>query len=174
MGDTKSEPTVDASLGRVTYYLALLLVVTPAIDFVANVIPLQFGDLHWRYGTVGLVSGFLMTPILGLLIATVAADALRHGGVLRTLGFIDIVTGVLLFVASVLFVLDLLQVRSAVPADARRTFDIGSFKALAKNLASAVGLAWLGFATLRVGRRARRGRRAAEDTPKLFRTSGSS
>ena len=107
------------------------------------------------------------------LLATVVANRLRHDGILRTVGVLDVVCGVLLLVACGLFVLDLLQVRSAVPAEARRTFDIGSSKALVKNLASVVALLWLGLVSMRLGKNLRRGRREAEESPKLFRGSGS-
>jgi hypothetical protein len=174
MNGSRTEPRWDSYLGRVTYYLALLLVVTPAVDLVANVLPLQFGVVEWRYGTVGLLSGFLLTPVLGLLLASIAAASLHHSGVLRFLGVLNVLGGVVLLGVSTFWVLDMLEVRSNVPGDARATFDIGSIKAFGKNLTVALGLVWLGIANLRLAR-ARRGagrtRRGSEDAPPLVQRS---
>src|SRR5262249_28837889 len=152
MPDLKTE-SITEPLGRVTYYLALLFVLTPAIDFVANVLPLQPSHAQWRYGTVGLLSGFLLTPFLGLLLANLAASGMRHSRLLRFLGVIELAVGVILLGCTALFVLDMLEVRSAVPQNARATFDIGSVKALGKNVTGAIALLWLGVASFRTGLR---------------------
>jgi hypothetical protein len=62
------------------YCVAVLLVVTPLVDLVANVWPPRLSAVEWRFGTFGLLSGFLLTPLLGMVLATAAAALLEHRG----------------------------------------------------------------------------------------------
>src|SRR6185436_5152517 len=106
-----------AALGWPTYLVAALMIVTPAVDFVTNVWPLNPGDLLWRYGSNGLLAGFLLTPLLGALLAGLAAHALGHRVMARLVATFNVVGAVLLFAASVMFSLDVLEYRHAVPAE---------------------------------------------------------
>src|SRR5262245_11566642 len=134
----------------VIHYVAFLLVLSPLADFVANVAPFHPSDAHWRYGTVALFSGFLLTPLLGVVMSTVAAELLMQSRVQRVLGFLSLAAGVLLGLSLVLYVLDLLEVRHAVPDDARLTFDVGSLKALGKHVSVVPALLWLGLVNMRL------------------------
>jgi len=143
------------SLAGPLYVLALLLVVTPPIDVLANVWPIRLGEVSWRYGTVGASSGYLLTPLLGLGLACLLAIVRRQRTMLRVMVVVCLVVGVTLVVAAIDFALDAAQLRHTVPttpALARWAFDVGAAKAIFKNLSAAVGLLWLGLAT----RRARR------------------
>ena len=135
------------------YFVAALMIVTPALDFVANVWPLRPGNLEWRYGTIGLLSGFAMTPLIGMLIVTGTAGLLGHARVLRVGAIVSLVVAVLLALATVLFVLDVLQFRPTVPLAAVANYDLGSWKAALKHLLVVVALAWLGHAAWRAARR---------------------
>lgn len=139
-------------MGGVANYLALLLIITPMADFIANVAPLHPSDVHWRYGTVALLSGFLLTPLLGILIATVAAEWMDQVGLQWTLGILNAVAGVLMGLLLIAFIIDLLEVRHGVPANARLTFDVGSLKALAKHLLTLPLLFWFATVNLRFAR----------------------
>lgn len=46
------------------------------------------------YGSVGILTGFALTPLLGLLLATVAATLGGHRGILRAIGILGIIVGV--------------------------------------------------------------------------------
>ena len=143
------------SLAGPLYVLALLLVVTPPVDVLANVWPLRLGEVSWRYGTVGASSGYLLTPLLGLALACLIAIACRQRLMLRVLSVVCLVAGVMLVIAAIDFALDAAQLRHTVPTTptlARWAFDVGAAKAIFKHLSAAVGLFWLGLAT----RRARR------------------
>jgi hypothetical protein len=133
-----------------------LLIITPLVDFVANVAPLRPFDLHWRYGTVALLSGFQLTPLLGMLISTWAAVQLEQPNVQWILGLVNLAAGILLALVLVLFGFDLLELRHGVPADGRLTFDVGSLKALGKHLLALPLLFWLGVANLKLARSHRR------------------
>ncbi len=145
------------SLASPLYLLALLLVATPLVDVVANVWPLRLGDVGWRYGAVGVSSGYVLTPLLGVALACLLAIALRQRTMLRVLVIVCIVAAIVLVVAALDFGLDAIQVRHNVPATpalARWSFDVGVAKAVFKHLTAAAALLWLGLATRRVRRAA--------------------
>jgi len=155
-----------------TYFIAFLLVATPAADFVANVIPIRIGDVGWRYGSVGILAGFLLTPLFGILFALGSAVVLEHRLVLRSLSILNLVMAVLIAALIVLFALDVVQVGATIldeaTAEARSAFRIGAVKAILKYLSFAAGLAWLGITGMRVTRSRHEGGRKtgkASDVP---------
>ena len=147
------------SLGRAFYLVAALLVVTPVMDVLTNVWPLTFGDLRWRYGAVGLLSGFLLTSLLGMALAVLTAVALRHRRVLAVLFALNVAAAVVLLAVTGLFGLDVLQVRVTVPVASRDLFDVGAVKALFKH-----GTLVASFAALGVGARSSMSQRSAGRT----------
>ncbi len=118
------------------------------MDVLTNVWPLAFGDLRWRYGAVGLLSGFLLTSLLGMALAVLTAVALRHRRVLAVLFPLNVATAVFLLAAAGMFGLDVLQVRVTVPMESRSLFDVGAMKALFK-----FGTLTVAFAALGAGAR---------------------
>lgn len=170
----KSDSEALRSLAWPTYFVAFLLVVTPALDFVTNVWPLRPGEVGWRYGAEGLLAGFLLTPLIGVMIAFGAAIALRHLLVMRILSFVNIAVAAFLLLLIALFALDVLQVRATVPEEARGMFQTGAVKAAVKHLTVAVALSWLGIVGIRVtrSRGKSQGRRTMDDDVQLVRSEG--
>lgn len=146
----------DKKLGRVagpTYFLALLFLGLSALDFVMNVWPLRPGDVSWRYGAIGLAGGFLLTPLLGLVILLAASRYFGHQGVRRLTLILSAALAALLLLASLSFVLDALQMRRAVEAAQKWMFDGGVAKALVKLTTGAVSAAWVAGAAFDRGGR---------------------
>jgi hypothetical protein len=134
------------------YLIALLLIVFPLVDVAANVWPPRLGDLQWRFGTVGLLAGFILTPLLGMLVA-VAAAAIRGDRVFqRFVALLNLALALVLSVMFVVFALDWLQVRTTIPPSGHGTIDVGSVKALVRYAGVALALAWLGVMGWRVSR----------------------
>jgi hypothetical protein len=131
-----------------TYLVAFLLVAITKMDYLTNVWPLRFGEVQWRYGSMGLLAGFLLTPLLGILFAMVASAILEHRLVLRILAIINVVSVAFLVLIIPFFVLDALQLRGTVNPEALTVFDVGVVKAAVKHLSIAVALGWLGWAGL--------------------------
>jgi len=147
----RSTKALDTLAGPL-YFLAILLIGTPLVDILANTWPLHVGLLTWRYGAVGMFSGFVLTPLLGLALACWLAITLGHRVVQRVLIIASLVAAVVLLVAALGFVLDVLQLRHSVPANppqALWTFEVGAAKALVKHLTAVVALVWLALATRR-------------------------
>ena len=161
-----AEGDVLKKLAAPAYFVAALLVALPALDFLTNVWPLQPGQAVWRYGSAGLLSGFVLTPLLGVLVALAVAAACEHGRALSVLGIVSVVVAVLFVLLTGLFVLDGLQVRASVPPQRQTQFDVGIWRAVVKYLVVSGALVWLGVAARRAGRHARHTRRGARrDAP---------
>jgi hypothetical protein len=142
------------------YFVALLLIALPFVDLVTNVWPVRISALEWRYGTLGLLSGFTLTPLLGIVLAIASAAVLEHRLMQRIIASLNLIGAVLLAVIIVLFALDWLQLRASVQPDPRRGMDVGAAKALAKHALVVIALGWLGIAGIRATRAEARARRA--------------
>ncbi len=150
------------------YFVAFLLVAISKMDYLSNVWPLRLGDVQWRYGSIGLLAGFLLTPLLGFLMAMVAAAILDHRIVLRVISIVGLLTGAFLLLAVPLFSLDALQLRGTVPSDASSLYDVGSLKAFIKQLTIGVAFGWLGWAGIRATKDS--GRKKRQTSPPLARS----
>jgi hypothetical protein len=153
-------------LGRLGYVLATLLVLFPLMDLAANIWPWKLAQVGWRYGSYGILSGYFMTPLMGLMLAMGVALALEQRRVARAVGVAAWLVALLFFATTIVYVLDALQVRATVPAQARAQFGIGTFKAMAKNVISASVLVWVGWIGFRAMRQTG-GHHTKDTTPPL-------
>ena len=80
---------------RATYFIAFLLVFIPLFDFVVSLGPVTLDDYSWRFETLGRLSGYLLTPLLGLLLAIVIAATRGHPGVARSISTVTLVLALL-------------------------------------------------------------------------------
>lgn len=157
MSRTTEAGRLGPSLSRGLYAVATLLVVISALDFAATIWPFLPSEAGWRYGAIGLLSGFLLTPLVGVVLATLVAVDQRHTVVLRVLGFSALAIGALLLVGIVAFALDAIQVRrDAATAELRRLTELSAAKAAFKILFGTVATIWLGLGLLRQPRPAAR------------------
>ena len=125
----KSEAEV-RRLSLVGYLLALYLVITPLLDALTRILPVRPGEVGWRFGAMGLVFNTLVTPLLGLFLAMLAAVVLGHRRILRGLGVVSYTATVTLALGLVLFMLDYVQARAGVVAEQLGGVDIVSWKAV--------------------------------------------
>ncbi len=153
-------------LGQLGYVLAILLVVYPFMDLAANIWPWKLDQVGWRYGSYGILSGYFMTPLMGLMLAMGVALALDHVRTARVMAVLAWVVAVAFFAVTVVYAFDALQVRATVPAEARTRFGVGTVKAVVKNVISAFVLLWVGW----VGFRARGAQRTKGVAPPLVST----
>jgi hypothetical protein len=151
------------------YFAGALTLLLPLADLLASVWPVRIGQLEWRFGSLGLLSGFTLSPVLGLIMCMAAAAVLEHWIVQRLLAVLSMIGAVLLVAMVVIFGFDWLQYRAAAPLEARPGMDTGSIKALAKHGLVSASLLWLGFASWRAGRRPRVPARAKRGSASLMR-----
>ncbi|MEP7384203.1 MAG: hypothetical protein ABI910_21180 [Gemmatimonadota bacterium] len=134
------------------YFLAFLLVATPVMDFATSIIPTRPSDIEWRFASVGLLSGFLLTPLLGIALAMGVARFAGHLRVQRVMALLTL-TAAGLFVALLLFfLLDIFQLRSAVQAEAAEAFSSAATKAVIKHASFVVALGVMGWSGFRMSR----------------------
>lgn len=134
------------------YLAGALMIVLPLGDLVASIWPIRVGQIEWRFGTIGLLSGFTLSPVLGLVMCMIAAAVLEHRLAQRAFAIVGVLGAVVLIGLSVIFAFDWLQYRAGAPAEARRPMDTGSLKAIVKHLLVAGSLLWLGIAGWHAGR----------------------
>jgi len=153
------------------YAVAMLFVLFPIIDTIAQVWPLGLDSPSWRYGAVGLGANYLISALFGMLGLALVAALRQHRRTLQGLTLLSGLGALLLLVAALAFVLDALQVRAGVPRNDPRTlwlFDVGAAKAVFKYLAGTGLLAWLGLAGWKAGRTiAGPEHEAEEEAPRL-------
>jgi hypothetical protein len=158
VGKTVSDPFDHLRpLAAPLYLIALFLVVVPTVDLAMNFLPAAFGEVGWRYGAVGMLSGFVLTPLLGFTLATVVAHTLEQRMAMSIVAVLNLLVALILISLTIMFVLDVLQLRSVQTPQQVHLFDLGAAKAIGKNLGTAVVLLLLGVG----GFRSRAGIRAA-------------
>jgi hypothetical protein len=135
-----------------SYAVGFLLIVVSVFDFATTILPAAPSDVSWRYGAVGLLSGFTLTPLLGGWIVAFTAASAGHRGVGVAMAALHLVVAVVIVLAVIGFGLDALQVRRATAEEQRALTELSSLKAVVKLLPSAAVAAWLGVAGLKTGR----------------------
>ena len=131
------------------YFVSALLFLITLVDYLGNAWPFLPGEVDWRYGVVGMISTYLLSPLLGCLIASATAAWLPQPKVSRLLGVLMWLGALLLLAALAVFVLDSIQVRSAAAPGARWVTTTSFLLASAKIFAAAIGLMVLGRGNLR-------------------------
>lgn len=171
---SKSDIEMFKRIAWAVYFAVFLLVALPAIDYLTNIWPINVGDVDWRYGAIGLLSAYWLTPLIGMILALGVATSLQHRLIVRILSYVNLAVAVLTASAVVFYALDLLQLRGVVPEEARPRFDVGGGKATVKHIGVAIGLACLGFAGVRASRRGRFGgqRHSSSGDSPLVRSEG--
>jgi hypothetical protein len=112
---------------RFAYPLALALVITPTLELAARLYPLKPYLVQWRFqAEIGLVSAAPVL-LLGFLVAIVAGRLSEAPGVLKLLGVLCAVYGVLLMPALAMLMLDSGQIQQMAAANARESIRDNTF-----------------------------------------------
>jgi len=146
------------------YLLAFVLVSSPLIDLFTTAWPLRFGDLAWRYGFLGLGAGYLHTPLMGLVLATLVAYWSDHPTTFRLLGASSLILAVALLPVLTIWPLDVQQISALREEELRRGVAIGGVIQEIKYLGACLVLGALGIGVLGTAR-ANGGRSRASDAP---------
>jgi hypothetical protein len=140
----------DDALTGPFYFLAMVLVVMPLLDFTQSITTFQPGNVQWRFATMGLASNFTLTPMLGIGLAIAIAAFRGQAALLRIFAWVTLVAAGVLILLLAGFILDVLQLRSEVPADGRAGFESASLRAVVKHVISVLALAFLGVRARRI------------------------
>jgi hypothetical protein len=134
------------------YCVAVLLILVSLLDYAATVWPFQPAELSWRYGAVGLLSGFTLTPLLGGLVLSTTAGLAGHRAALRAVAVLHLAVALALLLLLIGFSLDVLQVRRDTAPDARLVTEVSSAKAAIKLGLTMAAALWLGVGGIRASR----------------------
>jgi hypothetical protein len=145
---TRLDP--EEALAAPLYVVALMLILIPAADFLLSVPPAEPSNIQWRFAAVGLLSGYTITPILGLALALVVSAVVKQVAVQRVLVITCFMLAVILFILSVGFMRDVIQLRASTPQEGRPAFNSAWTRAIIKHLFSAGTLAYLGWRARRM------------------------
>jgi cytochrome bd-type quinol oxidase subunit 2 len=132
------------------YPVALLLILSPLLDLATAVWPVRPTEVSWRFGTFGLITSALITPILGLAVLQGVAAFLEKFRAVRVVSAVNVLVGVLLLVGTALFLLDAVQLRGTVTEAAKQSYDAAALKALVTALLEVVVVLWIGIVGMRV------------------------
>lgn len=157
-------------LSVAAYVVAAVFLLSPLIDVATNIYPTDLGSMQWRFGAFGILSNYLISAVFGLLLASLVAALSGHRLVLRACAALDGLTALVLFGLTLLFALDVLQLRSTVRPEATEMFRIGALKASFKVALVAVALLLMGIGSFRATRgEAMADRKGRKDSPLLVR-----
>lgn len=134
------------------YAAAILLVLMPLADAVASTWPLLLSQYRWRYTAAGVLSGSLLMPLLGLLLAAQAAAVAGHRRVLTALGWASLLAAAGLALDLLFFTRDAPMIGRRLLDVARTVFIAGTLKTGMKLAFSTFGLVFLGFGALGAAR----------------------
>lgn len=139
-------------LAAPVYSMALLMIATPLGETLMVALPIRVSQVGWRFGTTGLLSRALMTPLLGVLLALGIALLLEHRAMLRVLMVLSSVGAFVLAGMIGLFLMDGVQMRVQVPMESRSAFDFATLSSALKHGAAVIVLGIFAWSARRGGR----------------------
>lgn len=157
---------------KALYPIGALLVLASVSEPALQIWPFRVGELRWRFGAVGLMSGAVLGVAFGLVWIMAVAALLDHRRTLRAASVVCMAMAVALSAVAVLFGLDFLQVRSSVNPDFRGALDLTVLRAMAViglSIPAALGLGIGGWRSTRRAGRPHAGK-AARDVGLVFTT----
>lgn len=149
----------------VLFAAGLLIVLDQSADLIATLLSrtTDISAPSWRFGLFGMVASRTSALLLGDVMLFASATALGWRTMLRGLGALHLGLAAGGLAGLVLFLLDAVQVRGAVPEQSTSAFSAAVFRAGTVALAGAITLGWAGVAAWRTaGPRPRGGRPPSE------------
>lgn len=129
------------------YVVAILFIITPLIDVVTNVWPMEPGNIQWRFGFFGVASNYLVSGLFGVLLLALAAAWAAQRGVMMVAIILAAFGGLLLLGLALLYGLDVLQLRSNVRPEAEFPFKVGAMKSFFKMVTTGLALLMIAVGT---------------------------
>lgn len=154
-------------LRRAGVVVALLFLGFTAVDYTTAVWPLEPSEIRWRYGALSGLSGSLLTPSFGILILLAVAMSAGKRWLELTLAATLGIVSLGLAAATVMFGLDVLQLRGDVQPELLSEYDVTAIRSAVKLAAGSVATLVVGFFALSAWRatpKPARIRRTAEPT----------
>lgn len=114
------------------YLVAAVLILFPPFELLQEVWPLRWLDINWRVSMVGALSGKVVLPLLGLLLAFALALFLEQWRAVRALAWLNLALIAALVIGLGWYGYDALRLRGDLPRNAHRAYDLGVVVSFAK------------------------------------------
>lgn len=134
------------------YFVAALMLLMPPLDVILSLPRYAPGNADWRWGAIGVVSGAMLLPIMGVLLASMTAVASRHRWMNRLVIAGAVLMALVLFLAAGLFVLDGIQLRPRAAPEVLGRYDLAVVKTVIMQLTQVVALLLVARSGWRAGR----------------------
>jgi len=168
-----SNVRVSPWLVRGLYLFGVALMLTAAIDLFTTVWPINYGDMAWRYGFLGLMAGYLQTPTLGLILIIGTAVWEENGSMLRVAGVASLLAALLILLAMGMFGLDVTQMSALRAEEMQAAVRAGGFFQEVKYFVAACVLAFLGHGALKTAKAVGSGKVGrSKDSPGIVSSAG--
>lgn len=135
------------------YFILLTLVLWPVTDFLTTALPFQWGRVEWRYASLGLMTVYLVTPIMGIGMAMALAFVLRHRLILRSLSVVCFLGALFLILTLLTLGLDVIQLRGMITPEGMPSLRVGSVIAGVKHFSGFAAMTLLAGAGWQADRR---------------------
>jgi len=135
------------------YPVAALLVAAPLMDWATSILPYRFAEETWRFGSYGLLGTALLAPLLGAWLLAVSGAILNHRRIQWAVVGGAGILAILLVPATILALLDYVQLRASVMPEAKFAFDVSAFKVFVIYGLGFLALGTLGYTGVRRLRR---------------------
>lgn len=146
------KPTLDPedALGGPLYLLAAMLVIVPFVDFFTSVAKPEFGSAEWRFNTLGLLSGHVVMPVLGLAIALVVSAIQKRHDLQRGLVITCLTIAGLFVAATAMFLSEWRDIRVTITPDEMPAFSGAANRAIVRLVLASVAASYLGWRARRM------------------------
>jgi hypothetical protein len=166
MARTSDSPaSLAARYATVIYIIAALMVVSPPLDIMLSMQQYVVSSPRWRFGAVGLLTGSMLLPMLGLVLASFTASLVGHRWVHRVVLVLAALMVLTNFAFMGSFALDSIEIRRQVNSNVVGRFDVTVVKTLLLQVVQIVTIALIARSTWRSSRALtaeRRGERAPD------------
>ena len=136
-------------LAWIAYALAALFVILPLSDVALGVLPLRFGNMRWRIGTTGIVTGALLFPMIGAFLGLSASHVFGHRRMQYFIaGSLGLLALVLILVVG-MFALDTMQVRREVDTRQRHLYSRAAIRGVVTQIMTIFVLGLMSVTSLR-------------------------
>lgn len=137
-------------LVRGLYLLALLMAISPLVEYVTTIWPMRPGDLVWRYGALGLGAGHLPNVTVGLAALLGIAYWRGHRAVFYAVALASAAGAVLILPAMAMFALDVLEFRALREEQLRGAVLISGVLQELKYLVTALAMGCMGIGAMQM------------------------
>lgn len=133
-----TKESVSTYIAGTAYGMAAMLFLFPLLDALVAIVPMEVGEVSWRYHALQRLSAALLPSLLGVLLALAFALFLEQTRVIRGIAIASGTWAVLVVGAALWFIAASADVRAGSLARDKTAFDVASTVTVLKYAAAAI------------------------------------